>query len=1439
WKTTNLLATNPTWTPLWDDKDFVTQGVSAVAIDPNNSNVVYAGTGDWAAADQFSAGIMKSTDAGATWTQLGADVFTPFSPTVPAGGNRWSNQNIKTVAVDPNDSQTVLVGTRYDLYLSNDGGATWDICGFGANYTNPGGSGTPGPINRISDIYLDSRGAQTTAYVAVGFVADGNNGNNGVYRFDIPSSGCPSWPGGFTTLFGGFPSGTGNGTNGGSRTGRIELAGSTSSGSLTLYAQVADATSRDNEGTYVLRPDGGSTTWTRLSGWNSYGGCSAAGTNQDWYDLFIAVDPNDDKRLFIGHIDVFAATVNSGYTSMSQTNLTHVYNTSGCAFYGRVHPDQHAVAWIGNTGEFLVGNDGGVYRNTNGTGNGWRQLNNSFNTNQFYAGQIGANFAAGGRGAGQWLFGGMQDNGNASWDSSQSDFEWTARSLGGDGFFTTFDPLAGTETAGRWMTEYTYGSLAISTSGANGPFSGCNINYVGSPDWSTPFMLDTLHCTNSTCSKYLLGEDYVWAATGYSGSCPSWSRISGSMVKTGDGSIITVASAPSEPKAVAVGTDDGKVWWSQTAYSGGNCTQGAANSSSFSCSANTGASWIDADASNGTLPNRAVLQVAFDPDDHNTVYAAVGGFDENTPGTPGHLFQLVRSGSSITVVNKTGNLPNVPASAVAVNPHDRKQVFVGTHFGFFYTADIDAATPTWIRYNDGLPNTVIAQLTIDRGPDSDPLKGTTLAAFTYGRGIYLLKLPQPAANDAPVVTISAPADGTVANIGDSVSFAGGATDTEDGNLTGSLSWSSSLDGAIGTGGSFSTSVLSQGAHTITASVTDSGGTSGSDSITVTVVDPNSNGPQTAVYNAGLGVPACGVAGSSCDSGTLLQGRGTVGPEANQPNTLDTCSDGGSGTYQSDESNEAIVVSTAGGGDFVEGAAVQVDVTVWSWNDGSADSLDLYYAADANSPSWTFIATLQPSAGGSQTLSTTYTLPSGTLQAVRANFRYQGSAAPCTTGNYDDADDLVFAVKPSGANTAPSASISAPTNGSSFDQGTSVTFTGAATDAEDGALTGSLSWSSSLDGVIGTGGSFSTSALSVGSHTVTASVADSGGLTASASVNVTIDPVVGGGVCNGTTCIDWDTTGTVSYSNQDNASNVQVLDSGDTIRLLDNTWRRTTQTFTVTANTVVEFDFTSTSEGEIHGIGFDADDTLSSDRIFKVHGTQTWGIAAFDDYAGGTKTYSIPVGQYFTGASMFLVLTNDNDAGTGNDSSFRNVRVYESTPTGGTCAADVTFESGAEGWTNDPSSTCSTGAFVVGSPTQQTNGGVTTQLAGAHGGSGAFFSATNSSAGNADVDGGTCVVLSPVYSVSEASNVSAWYFHGQRDAGTDAGDFFSLEMSTDGGSTWSTLASYGDVTVNAAWTEATGTVAAGSSVRFRVQVADGPAAGDLVEAGIDDVSICPQ
>ncbi len=89
-------------------------------------------------------------------------------------------------------------------------------------------------------------------------------------------------------------------------------------------------------------------------------------------------------------------------------------------------------------------------------------------------------------------------------------------------------------------------------------------------------------------------------------------------------------------------------------------------------------------------------------------------------------------------------------------------------------------------------------------------------------------------NSAPVVTISSPTANSSFTSGAAISFVGSATDLEDGSRTASLVWTSSINGQIGTGGSFTTSSLSAGTHTITATATDTAGATGQKMITITV-----------------------------------------------------------------------------------------------------------------------------------------------------------------------------------------------------------------------------------------------------------------------------------------------------------------------------------------------------------------------------------------------------------------------------------------------------------------------------------------------------------------------------------------------------------------------------------------------------------------------------
>lgn len=173
-----------------------------------------------------------------------------------------------------------------------------------------------------------------------------------------------------------------------------------------------------------------------------------------------------------------------------------------------------------------------------------------------------------------------------------------------------------------------------------------------------------------------------------------------------------------------------------------------------------------------------------------------------------------------------------------------------------------------------------------------------------------------------------------------------------------------------------------------------------------------------------------------------------------------------------------------------------------------------------------------------------------------------------------------------------------------------------------------------------------------------------------------------------------------------------------------------------------------------------------------------------------------------------------------------------------CRILADFQGSSDGWSNAPSSTCTTGSFVVGTPDEVVYQGVKTQLSGDHSPQvydAAFYTRPNTfGVGLDDVDGGVCIAESPVYTMEFDADLSLWYYHGQLRHGDDpSGDYFRIEASVDGGP-YASLVSIGDVTTDAAWTEVSLPVDAGQTVHLRVHAADGTFHGDVLEAGLDDV-----
>lgn len=120
----------------------------------------------------------------------------------------------------------------------------------------------------------------------------------------------------------------------------------------------------------------------------------------------------------------------------------------------------------------------------------------------------------------------------------------------------------------------------------------------------------------------------------------------------------------------------------------------------------------------------------------------------------------------------------------------------------------------------------------------------------------------------------------------------------------------------------------------------------------------------------------------------------------------------------------------------------------------------------------------------------------------------------------------------------------------------------------------------------------------------------------------------------------------SYSSSSD-DDYDISADGCSITVSGNSWVMTTEGFDITSSTVITFEFSATGTGEIQGVGFDTDTGASSNRIFQLEGTQSWGIEDFS-YSGGTEVISIPVGQYYTGSDMSFVIANDKDSGTLNN-----------------------------------------------------------------------------------------------------------------------------------------------------------------------------------------------
>ena len=287
WKTTNAGAS---WTNL--TPDITNLATSTIAMAASNHNVIYAGTGEgFYNVDEIDGtGIWKSTDKGASWAQLASTA------------NNKLMQNITRLIIDPSDENTLLVsangGFNYvssssransGIFRSTDGGTSWNMV-----YD----AGT----NRVQDLISNPENFNTQ-YATVN--------SQGVVK---------SLDGGLTWS---------DASNGIGPVARMEIAMAPTDTS-TLYFSAEGGSS----GSILYVTDDAGANWYALT--DTTGNDKDWLGGQGWYDNCIAVDPYDKNSVYVGGVSIFRLDRIAGTdTSANQVKGVDLENTS--SFLGFVN----------------------------------------------------------------------------------------------------------------------------------------------------------------------------------------------------------------------------------------------------------------------------------------------------------------------------------------------------------------------------------------------------------------------------------------------------------------------------------------------------------------------------------------------------------------------------------------------------------------------------------------------------------------------------------------------------------------------------------------------------------------------------------------------------------------------------------------------------------------------------------------------------------------------------------------------------------------------------------------------------------------------------------------------------------------------------------------------------------------------------------------------
>jgi hypothetical protein len=441
---------------------------------------------------------------------------------------------------------------------------------------------------------------------------------------------------------------------------------------FTIYAKYDDVVYRYNRNTKK---------WKNL-------GAHGDSTYEYWNEC-LGVDPKNSDIVISGGVGLERSS--DGGESWTEVSLDS---------------DHHAVAFSSIDSLIVyVGNDHGVRKGSYSSPDEnvtWTKAHNGLiltHYNGLGASGIGPNV----------IGGGSQDNGThrtiggLTWDPL-----WVGD--GGAFLYDPDDPYTMYYVESYALGDADNGDIYRSTDGgAADPTQADTTGFQG--PFVTPLVIDP----NSPKANRILFAGGVTRVYRSTNGGMSWSASSPNM----NGEVRSLSVSPQSSAVMFAGTQVGSVWRS---------TNGGA----------TTANWKKITPGSGApIPGRRLTSVMADPLYTYGVYVTFGGLNTSTPGQPGHLFHAISKddGSLYNWEDRSGDLPDIPAYSVAIDPDNSQRMWIGTDIGVFESND---GAVTWLA-DDGLPNVVVTELRVREGND-------VLRAATYGWGMWQRRIVPPYAS---------------------------------------------------------------------------------------------------------------------------------------------------------------------------------------------------------------------------------------------------------------------------------------------------------------------------------------------------------------------------------------------------------------------------------------------------------------------------------------------------------------------------------------------------------------------------------------------------------------------------------------------------------------------------------------------------------------------